>query len=71
MVFLFSLFLLCYVYLVYFFIEDQKRDTGYMVINNVLLACDVNYINGCWDNSDYNKIIDFLITSSSNKLNVI
>ena len=60
-VFLFLLFCIYYMYLIYFLIEDQKRDMGYMIINDVLLTGDVNYINRCWDNLDYNKIIDFLL----------
>jgi hypothetical protein len=65
--FLTLIVLICiyYVYLVYFIIEDKKRERGYMIINDVLLKEDVNYINVCWDNLDYNKIIDFLLKNDN------
>jgi hypothetical protein len=51
------------IYCVY--LVDNKRERGYIVIKDVLLKDDVNYINRCWDNLDYNTIIDFLLKNDN------
>lgn len=39
----------------------DKTNNGYIIVDNVLLDDDIRYINKCWDNLEYKRIVKFLL----------